>query len=196
MTDTNRNFEFLRTTPKLFFVAMEAELDASLLKTPVIYTGVGKARATRALIRYIKDNQELVASGEAPLIVSIGTAASGKYSKGDIVMVDNFYNNGDSFIQEKISFDTFPEATGHVCASSDFFVGPENFEAGKIEAMRSRFDCMDMESFALANVCREYGLRFCAVKCISDGGDGAVCDFDAELPRFREILNNFAKSID
>lgn len=190
-----QNIEFLRKAKKIFFVAMNAELDAQSTSSPVVFTGVGKARATRAIVKYIFDNQELFKGPDAPIIVSLGTAGSARYNKGEIILVDNFFNNGDSFIREQISFDTLPCPTGRICGSSDFFVGPENFDQSKIESMQKQFDCMDMESFALANVCKMLGIRFCAVKCISDGADSTVTNFDEELPRFRAILNEFAKSL-
>ena len=55
---------------------------------------------------------------------------------------------------------------------------------------------MDMESFALASICAQFGLKFCAVKCISDGADNVVSNFDKELPIFREKLNNFVRELD
>ena len=190
------NIEFLRTAPKVYFVAMKAELDAENTSSPVVYTGVGKARAARALVRYYIDNKALFDGPQAPVIVSIGTAGSAKFRRGEIVMVDRFFNNGDSFIREEIATGVYPQPTGLVCASSDFFVGPENFSAGEVAAMHEQFDCMDMESFALASLCRELGLRFCAVKCISDGADDTVLNFDEELPKFREKLNAFVRSLE
>lgn len=191
-----KNLDFLRKADKIYIVAMKEELDSELLKTPVIYTGVGKARVTRAVVKYIFDNYELFAAGKGPVIVSLGTAGSAKYKKGDILLVDNFYNNGDKFIRHRITCDTFPEPTGLVCGSSDFFVCKENFSDKQIEWMHNEFDCMDMESYAIANICEELGVKFCGIKCVSDGADSPVIDFDKELPRFREILNNFAKTLE
>ena len=190
------NMEFLSKANKVYFVAMKEELDSSMTHTPVVYSGVGKARATRSLISYLNTHRARFASPNAPIIVSIGTAGSGKHRKGDFILVDNFDNIGDSFINETISFDIFPEPTGHVCASSDFFIGPANFTQEEIAAMRSKYDCMDMESFALANICNQFGIKFCAVKCISDGADGLVSNFDEELPKFREKINAFVKKLD
>lgn len=191
-----KNLDFLRNADKVYFVAMKGELDSELLKTPVIYTGVGKTRVSRALVRYIFDNYELFASGKGPVIVSLGTAGSAKYNKGDIILVDRFFNNGDTFVRDEIVCDTFPEPEGNICGSSDFFVCPDNFSEDKIKWMHENLDCMDMESYAMANICEELGVKFCAVKCISDGADSPVFDFDTELPRFREILNNFAKTLE
>jgi len=192
---SKENLEFLKNTPKVYFVAMHQELDASFSDSQVIYTGVGKARMTRALLKYYVENKALIESGQTPLIVNIGTAGSGKYHRGDIVFCDNFVNNGDSFIIEKIEFDTFPAKENHVCASSDFFISEKIFAPELIHEMKEKYDCMDMESFALANICSTLGLKFCAVKCISDGCDDTVANFDEELPKFRAILNNFVKSI-
>jgi len=192
----NANLEFLRNSKKVYFVAMESELDKECTSSEIVYMGIGKARATRALINYIRDNRELMESENAPLIVSIGTAGSGKHSKGDVVLCEKFVNNGDSFIKETLEFDTFPEATPFICASSDFFISEHNFKAEDVAGMREMYDCLEMEAFALANICKSFGLKFCAVKCISDGANDTVANFEAELPRFRAILNEFVKSID
>lgn len=192
---SHENIDFLRNTPKVLFVAMHKELDSEWADCPVIYTGVGKARMTRAIIKYFVEHKELIDSGNAPLIVNIGTAGSGKYHRGDIVFCDSFVNNGDSFIIEKLDFDTFPVKENHICASSDFFISEKIFSKDIIDRMRTDYDCMDMESFALANICSTLGLKFCAIKCISDGCDDTVANFDEELPKFRAILNDFVGSL-
>ena len=192
----DENLEFLRKTPKVYFVAMKSELDADSTSSEVVYMGVGKARSTRALLKWIQANRQLIIDGNAPLIVSLGTAGSGKHMRGEILLCEKFANNGDSFIDESIEFDVLPQKTPYICASSDFFINEENFDAGKVSTMREKYDCMEMEAFALANICREAGLKFCAVKCVSDGADESVANFDVELPKFRAKLNEFVKQID
>lgn len=200
------NLEYLKKVRKVYFVAMKEEIDPSCTSSEVVFTGVGKARATRGLLRWIIQHHDDVESwrkniqsGEscdAPLIVSIGTAGSGKHKRGEVILVDRFVNNGDSFIREKLCFNELPEPTGHVCASSDFFISDKNFDAEQVAQMRAEFDCMDMESFALANICSVYGLPFLGIKCISDGADDTVESFDEMLPRFRAILNNFVSELE
>lgn len=193
---SQENIEFLKRTPKVFFVAMHQELDAECTASPVIYTGVGKARMTRALLKYYIENKELIESGNAPLIVNVGTAGSGRHHRSDIIFCDSFVNNGDSFIIERLDFNTFPVRENHICASSDFFISERLFPKEIILDMKASYDCMDMESFALANICSTLGLKFCTIKCISDGCDDTVANFDEELPKFRAVLNDFVKSIE
>lgn len=190
------NLEFLRKADKVYFVAMKDEIDDTDIKTPIVYTGVGKGRATRAIVRYIFDNYERFASGNGPVIVSLGTAGSGKFRKGEIVLADTFTNIGDPFIRVPFSFDTLPVPTGISCASSDYFIGMENFSQEEIDKFHKDFDCMEMEAYAIASVCKELNIKFVAVKCISDGADSRVTDFDAELPRFRQIITDFAKGLE
>ena len=202
----NSNLEFLKKAKKVYFVAMKEELDPSYTSSEVVFTGVGKARASRALLKWImahRQEMELWAAQraegkecEAPLIVSIGTAGSGKFKRGDIVFVEEFVNNGDSFLQERICFDVLPQKEGRCCASSDFFICDETFGSEKVAEMRRKFDCMDMESFALANICKIFGLDMVAIKCISDGADDNVETFDMMLPKFRAKLNAFVSSLD
>ena len=112
------------------------------------------------------------------------------------VDVDDFSNIGDRCVRFPIAFDVFPEPTGNTCASSDYFVGIENFSSPEIESFRNEFECMDMESFALATICSELGIRFCAVKCISDGADKTMSNFDEDLPRFKAVIDEFVKSLE
>lgn len=191
-----KNLEFLRKADKVYFIAMKDEIDDSDIKTPIVYTGVGKGRASRAIVRYVFDNYELFAAGKGPIIISLGTAGSGKFKKGEIVLADTFTNIGDPFIRVPFSFDTLPVPTGINCASSDYFIGMENFSREEMDKFHKDFDCMEMEAYALASVCKELNIGFVAIKCISDGADGNVTDFDAELPHFRKIITDFAKSLE
>lgn len=195
MKISDTNIEFLRRSKKVYIVAMESELDAACTDSPVIYAGVGKARVSRAILTYIREHREEIARGDAPLFVSIGTAGSGKHCKGDIILCEKFANNGDSFIQEEIDFDILPEPVPYICASSDFFISDKTFSAARVCAMREKYDCLEMEAFALANICKALGLKFCAIKCVSDGANDTVESFDRELPKFRAKLNEFVKII-
>lgn len=193
---SEKNLEFLKQAHKVYIVAMKDELDPAFTTSDVVFTGVGKARATRGLLKYLHDNMEAFKDPQnAPVIISLGTAGSGKFDRGDIVACDSFVNNGDSFIREKLSFTEFPEPTGHICASSDFFISEHNFSAEHVSRMREDYDCLDMESFALANICSVFGLKFCAVKCISDGANDTVESFDEMLPRFKAMLDDFVQSL-
>lgn len=193
---SEKNMEFLRRMRKVYFVAMTDELDESATSSQVVYTGVGKARATRGILKWMQANEDLLRSNEPVLMISIGTAGSGKHNRSDILLVEDFVNNGDSFIQEKTHFNLLPEPTGFVCASSDFFISDKNFDSDHVARMRQTFDCMDMESFALANICAIFSLPFMAIKCISDGANDTVESFDQMLPKFREQLNRLVAQLD
>lgn len=193
---SEKNLEFLRRMRKVYFVAMTEELDASATSSEVVYTGVGKARATRGILKWMQANEELLRSNEPVLMISIGTAGSGKHNRSDILLVEDFVNNGDSFIQEKTHFSLLPEPTGFICASSDFFISDKNFDADHVARMRDSFDCMDMESFALANICAIFSLPFMAIKCISDSANDTVESFDEMLPKFRAQLNQLVSELD
>lgn len=193
---SEKNLEFLRRMRKVYFVAMTEELDAESTSSQVVYTGVGKARATRGILKWMQANEDLLRSGEPVLMISIGTAGSGKHDRSDILLVEDFVNNGDSFIQEKTHFEILPDPTGYICASSDFFISDKNFDADHVARMRNTFDCMDMESFALANICAIFDLPFLAIKCISDGANDTVESFDEMLPRFRAQLNELVARLD
>lgn len=204
------NLDFLRKAKKIYLVAMTLELDEGHTKWPVIYTGVGKSRMTRGVLGYIKDHPELsqhgaatpeqfrrlIESGDLPIIINIGTAGSGKLDRSDIVMCSSFIDNGDSFIRERIDFNVLPVNDGLLCASSDWFISEHNFSPAEVERMRTEYDCLDMEAYAVANVCKCFGIPFCSIKCISDGADDTVLNFDEALPGFRAQLNNFVETLD
>lgn len=203
---SEQNKEFLRGARKIYFVAMKEELDAESTSSEVVYTGVGKGRATRGIVNWIKEHwteveewekmRENGLAAQTPVFISIGTAGSGKHQRSDILLLDRFMNNGDSFIREVVDFHTLPDPTGYICASSDFFISEHNFDANHVANMRQEFDCLDMESFALANICAIFNFRFCAIKCISDGANDTVESFDQMLPRFRAQLNELVAQLD
>lgn len=192
----DENLEFIKKSDKVYFVAMNEELDADCTKRDVVYTGVGKARATRGILKWMQSNQDMLERGWKPLIISIGTAGSGKHNRGDIIIVERFTNNGDSFIRETLDFKVLPKSNEYICASSDFFISDKNFDAGHVHRMRGEFDCMDMESFAIANICAIFNLPFVAIKCISDGANDTVESFDEMLPKFRAQLNQLVQDLD
>lgn len=203
---STKNLQFLKNRKKVYLVAMKEELDASCTTSEVVYTGVGKARATRGLLKWMQQHSEQMAQWEAekaagkrpdyPLFISVGTAGSGKHHRSDILLVEDFCNNGDSFIQETMHFNILPEATGYICASSDFFISEHNFDSEHVGRMKKAFDCMDMESFALANICAIFDFPFIGIKCISDGADDTVESFDEMLPKFRAQLNDLVSTLD
>lgn len=190
---SKENMAFLKSVKKVYFVAMKEELDAECTTSEVVYTGVGKARATRALLQWLRGRK---AGDEMPLIISIGTAGSGRHHRSAILLVEDFINNGDSFIREQIHFDVLPDPTNYICASSDFFISEQNFEKKHVLRMKDAFNCMDMESFALANICNTFDIPFMAIKCISDGADETVESFDEMLPKFKAILNKIVADLD
>lgn len=192
----DKNWEFIKKSDKVYFVAMNEELDASCTQCAVVFTGVGKARATRGILKWMQANQARLDTGWKPLIISIGTAGSGKHNRGDIILVDRFTNNGDSFIRETMDFNILPEPNGYICGSSDFFISDKNFDSDHVHRMRGEFDCMDMESFAIANICAIFNLPFLAIKCISDGANDTVESFDEMLPKFRAQLNQLVQELD
>lgn len=207
---SEENINFLRKAKKVYLVAMKQELDEEHTKWPVLYTGVGKSRMTKGLLRYLKEHpelrehdakthqqmRELVESGRLPIFINIGTAGSGKLSRRDIVMCSSFVDNGDSFIRDRLDFDIMPVNEGILCGSSDWFISEQNFSNSEVATMRGTYDCLDMEAYAVANVCDCFGLPFCSIKCISDGADDTVLNFDEELPKFRALLNEFVKTLE
>ncbi len=136
------------------------------LDESVLITGVGKINATKSLEREL--------SKQLPdLVVNYGTA--GKTTKslsiGDLYEVGKFVQR-DMMVTElgfkeyETPFDaTYIIENGRsdlTCGTGDSFWTPKN---------KKNFEIVDMEAYALAKVCQDYGVKFRCFKFISDGGD-------------------------
>lgn len=141
---------------KLFLIASELELPncPSIVEDSVIFTGIGKTNAAMwatKLCTQWGDNLDL--------IVNVGTAGSfneaysGMHKCGTFVNLDG----DDSFNNERYVFDK----DGLTIGSSDSFVDNENLYLDKP-------DLVDMESFAIAHVCHNFGVNFVCHKYITD----------------------------
>ena len=70
-----------------------------------------------------------------------------------------------------------------VCATGDSFVTSEADACG---------DVVDMEAFALAYVCRQYGVDFLSVKCVTDVvGQNSVGLWEERLAEARGTLHDY-----
>lgn len=112
----------------------------------VIFTGVGKVNAAIATMQAVIELQP-------DLVVNIGTCGSNRKDLSGLIEVGVFKNKDDTFNDETIVFDS----TKYNISTSDSF-----------QHKRSGSDLVDMESFAIAKVCKVYGIRFRCFKYITD----------------------------
>jgi adenosylhomocysteine nucleosidase len=143
-------------------------------ESQILYTGVGKINATKALMEHAYHLRNWKYS-----IINYGTAAkvSDRVEVGKLYEVTNFIQR---------DMDVTP-LDGITCGTGDSF-----FLHG--ESKQDDYDIVDMESFALATVCKDYDLPFRCFKYISDAGDpqewtaNASKGVDLFVEKLKEIL--------
>lgn len=159
--------------------ALVSELP-NCLPENILFTGVGKINATHVLTRY------LAAHPEVKTVINYGTAgAAYGVKKGELIKCTTFIQGdmdcgelvggpGITFGDESIMSNVLQFGTeGLICRTQDQFV--DNVHA--LDMMQNiiqgnRFNCVDMEAYALAKVCTYMERNFICYKYISDDADG------------------------
>jgi adenosylhomocysteine nucleosidase len=136
------------------------------LDESVLITGVGKINATKSLERELsKQLPDLVinygTAGKTTESLSVGKLCEvGKFVQRDMMVTEL------GFKEYETPFDaTYIIENGRsdlTCGTGDSFWTPKN---------KKNFEIVDMEAYALAKVCQDYGVEFRCFKFISDGGD-------------------------
>lgn len=181
----------------LFVYAIpEEKIEINIPNAEVIYveTGIGKVNAAmhtmRAICEYHPD-----------VVINLGSAGTLNHKVGDIIVCNRFVDRDlrkvvlDGVISE-IEFDR--DAINRVflsehlmdhaklvgtCNTGDSFITQGNDIEG---------DVIDMESYAVADVCREMGIPFVAVKYVTDiVGQNSSQEWYAKLKDAREGLTKF-----
>jgi adenosylhomocysteine nucleosidase len=145
----------------------------------ILYTGVGKVNATHHLTKRLLTDKTMNYDVRIRLVINYGTAGSRKYQQGELVDCTKFVQRdmdvtGLGFIKYQTPFeknipiqldydhvDFNPIGKKALCGSGDSFVQEETIG-----------DVVDMESYALAKVCKLYDVPFISFKYITDGADG------------------------
>ncbi|SFI63315.1 phosphorylase family protein [Planctomicrobium piriforme] len=137
----------------------------------VVEGGTGLARARQA-------TQALIDAFQPPYILSVGFSGAllPQLKRGDIVMADGV-TNGDGTQRLAIDLRMTPDPlrglhVGHICAT-DHIV--RHVEEKQALALKTGAIAVDMESLGVAQVCRDRGTRFMAIRAISD-------DLSGDLP--------------
>ena len=161
-------------------------------ESQILYTGVGKINATKALMEHAGHLSNWNYS-----IINYGTAAkvSDKVEVGKLYEVTNFIqrdmdvtplgfqNYETPWGNRNISFLT-TTLDGITCGTGDSF-----YLHG--ESKQTDYDIVDMEADALATVCKEYEIPFRCFKYISDAGNPNEWTLNASkgVKLFEEKLN-------
>jgi len=189
----------------LIVSALEVETQGKLDDWDVLYTGVGKVNATFNLTHKLstlldrRQNCSCEVTCDCPmvnnipynLIINYGTAGSRKIKKKTLVDCTKFVQRdmdvtGLGFLRGETPFehdppviiqpqniDFNPIGRNATCGTGDCFVEDKSQYYGEV---------VDMEAYALAKVCYNYGIPFISFKYITDGADEqAHEDWEANL---------------
>jgi len=177
----------------LIVCALTKETQSKLMinDLPHLYTGVGKINATYELTRTLLDDRN-----DFDLVINYGTAASKTYSglvdctrfrQRDMDARPLGFDIGETPFDNKppmVDFSHIKNPIGKnlTCYTGDSFVTD-------IKDM----DVVDMESYALAKVCKRLDIDFVSYKYISD--DGNADDWEKNcgigVDKFMEVLKYY-----
>ncbi len=175
------------------FAIQEEVVSIPLLgcETRSILTGIGKANAalhtTKAIMEHRPD-----------LVINVGTVGTLQHGVGDILVCTRFIDRDFERLQlpgighelsETAAQELLPSVlkqlgtkTGTVNTGDDFVTASDGFTG----------DVVDMEAYAEALVCREFGIPFVAVKCVTDIiGSNSLEIWESRLLHARERLTEF-----
>ena len=157
----------------------------------VLYTGVGKVNATYKLTELLT---RVYGKDRFDLVINYGTAASKTYSglvdctkfiQRDMDATPMGLKIGETPFDKEPSMIDFshiknPIGKNLCCYTGDSFVTDIQY-----------MDVVDMEAYALAKTCRNFGIDFVSYKYISD--DGNADDWEKNcgkgIEEFKKLLN-------
>lgn len=174
----------------LLVAALEDETCGLERFGPIIHTGLGKVNAAIKLY-------DAVAKYQPELVINYGTAGALGQHKG-LYEVESFVQHdmdvrGLGYARGVTPFsdsEFLPDAKGIVLATGDSFIVDK---AKQLEGLAAHVDLVDMEGFALNEVCRHFAIPFACYKFVSDSGDGdAAEDWKSNVAKgvslFSEVL--------
>ena len=176
------------TGPVLIVVATAAEAAHVPAGLPVLVTGLGKTAAAVRTARALA-TRDL----EGLTVVNIGTAGAlrpgitGLHQPG---VVNNHDITADAVRalghdpQERI---VLVGDVDEVLASGDLFVT----DPAVRDALAGRAHLVDMEGYAVAHACREFGVPVRLVKHISDSADETALDWPSAVAASAEALGHW-----
>jgi len=135
----------------------------------VYYSGIGKINATFK-------TTELILQSRPKKILNLGTAGSHKFKTHDMIECRGFVQKdmdltplnfplGETPLDEipgRIEIPTITNLPKGICGTGDVF---------EIGTPKLTCDLVDMESYAIAKVCKKLNTEFTSIKYITDGSD-------------------------
>lgn len=160
-----------------------------------IVTGIGKARASYALTKCLMEQP-------CDLVLNVGTVGTLKHHIGDIIVsncfVDRDYEKLRAYgvewqlISDKVSFLSLPSLLDGKESYKTMVVNTgEDFVTAGSQILG---DVVDMEAFALAYVCRQFGVPMISVKYVTDIiGSNSLKLWEDKLSEARLALSDYFK---
>lgn len=118
----------------------------------ILYTGVGKINASVSLLNYLHLNPQV------NRIINVGTAAGTANPKHCVLQCGNFIEgdiNYPNYVLEPIMFDNQLKTLA-------------TFDSFQTKLPDRQCDCVDMEGYAIAKICKIKKINFFCFKYISD----------------------------
>jgi adenosylhomocysteine nucleosidase len=190
----------------VFALKPESQGRPEKLGFKTIYTGVGKVNACVKLMDFLLRTDE---GKKVKWVINMGSAGSQSLPQGSMVFGKEIKQHDMDvrplgFDLGVTPFDESPQAYESFSYSNVF----ESFEKGLIltgdrfvtEKLPWKSDAIDMEAYALAKACHSLGLKFTALKYITDGADGnSEKDWPEEVKKaalgFEELLKNIESKL-
>ena len=175
----------------LVYAIPEEKIEINIPNAEVIYveTGMGKVNASMRLMRAICEHHP-------DMVINAGSAGTLNHKVGDIIVCNRFIDrdlrkvtlNG---VVSEIEFGK--DAINRIFAGHQLVYGTCNTGDSFItEGNDIEGDVIDMESYAEADVCREMGVPFFAVKYVTDiVGQNSSQEWFAKLADARAGLKHF-----
>lgn len=161
---------------RVLFAAALAEESEALEErgADVLHLGVGKVQAATTLARHLSDHRAAY-----DLVVNVGTAgALGAQALGEVHEIAEVYQHDfdqralSAFVGRPLPGGVLhlpgPSDARAVLATGDRLVLDDHDR----EDLAGRADLVDMEGYAVAATCREFGVPVWLVKAVSDTADG------------------------
>lgn len=174
----------------LIVMALKDECQGYFAKENVIYTGIGKTNAAYALMKAINKKKP-------KLVVNLGSSGSAIFNKGELINCTEFIQRDmdardlgceqyvtpfDKMDEQILSYGNVIEGLKKgICGTGDNFDSSANKSAA--------YNLVDMESYALAKICKLQNIPFTCVKYITDGADGGAAK------DWNQALNMAAKEL-
>lgn len=162
----------------LIISALPEELSfiESIKNVPIIYSGVGKINASISAMMATEQGYTK--------IINIGSSGSKKHKVGTIHKIGVLYQDIDCTplcdygltYNEKDDRIDLEDGNEISCFTTDYFydiLQNEKYSNNYLKAI-NKFDFFDMESYAIAKVCKRRNVDFVCYKWVSDDGDGEL----------------------